>query len=82
MAIILKVLLIGDVDCKMQNELATLDFNETPFLGTALNQLKLSPEQVDLPLTILNQGPPPNSDHKQLVNNILTKLERYQCTFQ
>ena len=61
----------------MQNELAALDFNETPFLGTALNQLNLSPEQVDPPLTVLNQGVPSNNDHKQLVSNILTKLERY-----
>ena len=33
-----------------QNELATLDFNETPFIGTAVKELFLSPDQVTPPI--------------------------------
>lgn len=71
---------------ELKNELATLDFNETPFIGAALAQLKMSPEQVDPPLTLFIHGA---SDHdgqhagsecelerKQLVQRVLIKLER------
>lgn len=72
---------------ELKNELATLDFNETPFIGAALAQLKLSPEQVDPPLTLFINGSSDYDGHgsvasqnemerKQLVQRILSKLER------
>ncbi len=70
---------------ELKNELASLDFNETPFVGTALAQLKLSPEQVDPPLTLLIDGDrdgnasfrsASETERKQLVQRVLLKLER------
>lgn len=69
---------------ELKNELATLDFNETPFIGAAIAQLKLSPEQVDPPLTLFLNGEGDTqgkasgeeSERKELVERILLKLER------
>lgn len=73
---------------ELKNELAVLDFNETPFIGTALAQLKLSPEQVDPPLTIFIDGSAEDSggngssrsqtqsECKEIVERVLLKLER------
>ncbi|XP_046446993.1 dynein regulatory complex protein 11-like isoform X2 [Daphnia pulex] len=70
---------------ELKNELASLDFNETPFVGTALAQLKLSPEQVDPPLTLFIDGDrdgnasfrsASETERKQLVQRVLLKLER------
>lgn len=72
---------------ELKNELATLDFNETPFIGAALAQLKMSPEQVDPPLTLFIDGASDHDGHagggsesqverKQLVQRVLIKLER------
>ena len=70
---------------ELKNELATLDFNETPFVGTALAQLKLSPEQVDPPLSLFVNGDrdgnasfrsASETERKQLVQRVLLKLER------
>ncbi len=36
-----------------QNEMATLDFNETPYVGGAISELKLSPDGIDPPIPAL-----------------------------
>lgn len=70
---------------ELKNELATLEFNETPFIGAALTQLKLSPEQIDPPLTLFIDGnrdghsssrSANETERKELVQRILLKLER------
>ncbi len=70
---------------ELKNELATLEYNETPFIGAALTQLKLSPEQVDPPLTLFIDGnrdghsssrSANETERKELVQRILLKLER------
>lgn len=73
---------------ELKNELATLDFNETPFIGAALVHLKLTPEQVDPPLTLFSNGHeitpktmtlPQQAvllERKQLVERVLARLER------
>ena len=47
-----------------------LDFNETPFMGAALDHLKLSPYEVDPPLSAVVQPKNP------LVERTLIKSER------
>ncbi|KAI9564892.1 hypothetical protein GHT06_008633 [Daphnia sinensis] len=70
---------------ELKNELAILDFNETPFIGAALAQLKMSPEQTDPPLTLFVNGDrdgnasvrsASETERKQLVQRVLLKLER------
>lgn len=77
---------------ELKNELSSLDFNETPFIGASLTQLKLTPDQVDPPLTLFEssshghqQAAPKSSmspgqslvlERKQLVERVLVRLER------
>lgn len=71
---------------ELKNELAVLDFNETPYIGAALAQLKLSPDQIDPPLTVFidsgdrkgdgSSRSQTESERKEIVERTLIKLER------